>query len=39
MSVQNQFASVSGLPELWRVIYNQNSVELRFTNPFTLIIQ
>ncbi len=39
MSVQNQFASVSGLPELWRVIYNQNSVELRYTNPFTLIIQ
>ena len=39
MSVQNQFASVSGLPDLWHVKYNQNSVELRYTNPFTLIIQ
>ena len=38
-SVQRQFASVSGLPELWRVIYNADTVELRYTNPFTLVVR
>ena len=38
-SVQNQFASVSGLPELWHVKYNADTVELRYTNPFTLVVR
>ena len=37
--LQNQFASVSGLPDTWHVKYNENSVELRYTSPFTLIVR
>ena len=39
MSVQNQFASVSGLPETWHVKYGTNTVELRYTSPFTLVVR
>ncbi len=39
MSVQNQFASVDGLPRTWNVKYRADGVELRYANPFTLIVQ
>ena len=37
--MSNQFASVTGLPETWHVKYNADSVELRYTSPFTLIVR
>ena len=39
MSLENEFASVSGLPETWHVKYNANSVELHYTSPFMLIVR
>ena len=39
MSVENQFASVSGLPETWHVHYGTDSVTLRYTSPFMLIVR
>ncbi|MBR0056692.1 MAG: hypothetical protein IJP66_05125 [Kiritimatiellae bacterium] len=39
MSMQNQFASVSGLPETWHVKYGTDTVELRYTSPFTLVVR
>lgn len=39
MSLENEFASVSGLPETWHVKYNANSVELHYISPFMLIVR
>ena len=39
MSMENQFASVSGLPETWHIRYTANSVELHYTSPFMLIVR
>ena len=39
MSVQNQFASVDGLPRTWHVKYRAEGVELRYTNPLMLVVQ
>ena len=39
MSALNQFASVDGLPSTWYVKYRADGVELRYTNPFLLILQ
>lgn len=35
----NAFASIDGLPETWHVKYGTSSVELRYTNPFTLVVR
>ncbi len=41
MSVQNQFASVTGLPETWHVKYDtaNGKVQLRYTSPFTIVVR
>ena len=39
MSIENEFASVSGLPETWHVHYGTDRVELRYTSPFMLIVR
>jgi hypothetical protein len=39
MPMENQFASVSGLPETWHIRYTANSVELHYTSPFMLIVR
>ncbi len=39
MSVQNQFASVDGLPRTWHVKYRAEGVELHYTNPTMFVVR
>ncbi len=39
MSLHGTFASVTGLPETWRVVYSGNSVSLRYISPFMMIVR
>ena len=39
MSALNQFAAVDGLPRTWNVKYRAEGVELRYTNPFMVILR
>ena len=39
MSVQNQFASVDGLPRTWHVKYRADGVELHYTNPTMFVVR